>query len=168
MRNIHESKSAIQAQKEESVQFRNTVKGMTNMSTRQLRNFAYECVDHYATYNRLDDFYSLDVSDLPDFVQHKFAAMLMAEDESHAAEATGPDNKHWDSKMLPALMRYLKNSTDKDEAIEFNNVWRDCVTDYMKSNMQELIDNSIADFNSDHGFTKTSSQSYGVHAHGPI
>ena len=69
------------------------------MSLKQLRNFAYECVNHYSTYSRLDDFYSLNVSDLPDFTQHEFASMIIAENESYASEATGPDNKHWDSKI---------------------------------------------------------------------
>ncbi len=109
----------------------------------QLHNFAIECVSHYAKYDPLDEFYSLDIHDLPDFVQHEFAAIIMTDDNAWACEATGPDNKHWESKMLPALTRYLKNSTDKDEAIEFNNVWRECVADYMSRRMQELIDDSI-------------------------
>lgn len=135
---------------------------------KQLKNFAYQCVSHYATYNKLDDFHSLAVSDLPDFIKHEFAAMIMAEDESYASESTGSDNKHWNSKMLPALMRYLKNSTDKDEAIEFNNIWRDCVADYASSYMQELIDQELAEFNSDLGFSKPLHQIYGVSTHAPI
>jgi hypothetical protein len=111
----------------------------------QLRSFARDCVSQYATYDRLDGFYSLNIHDLPDFVQNEFAAMIMCDDNAWASEATGPDNKHWESKMLPALTRYLKNSTDRDEAIEFNNVWRDCVTDYMNNKMQELVDDSIPD-----------------------
>lgn len=111
----------------------------------QLKRFAIECVSNYAEYDHFDGFYSLYVQDLPDFVQNEFAAMIMSDDNAYASEATGPDNKHWESKMLPALMRYLKNSTDQDEAIEFNNTWRDCVTDYMNKKMQELLNNSIPD-----------------------
>jgi hypothetical protein len=111
----------------------------------QIKNFADECVSHYAKYDREDDFYSILIDDLPDFVQHEFAAMIMTSEDEWASEATGPDNKHWDTKMLPALTRYLKNSTDKDEAIEFNNVWRDCVTDYMTNRMQELLEYSLFD-----------------------
>lgn len=111
----------------------------------QVKSFARECASHYAKYNRLDGFYNLDAYDLPDFVQNEFAAIIMSDDNAWAVEATGPDNKHWETKMLPALTRYLKNSTDRDEAIEFNNIWRDCVTDYMKTKMQELIDDSISD-----------------------
>lgn len=111
----------------------------------QLQEFARDCASHYAKYDRYDECYSLDLNDLPDFVRHEFAAVIMCDDNAWASEATGPDNKHWETKMLPALTRYLKNSTDRDEAIEFNNVWRECVTDYMNNKMQELIDDSITD-----------------------
>lgn len=136
--------------------------------SKQLRSFASECVDHYATYDGCDDCYNLDVSDLPDFVQHEFAALIIGSNEAYASEATGPDNKLWDSKMLPALVRYLANSTDKDEGIEFKNIWRDCVTDYLKSSMQELIEDALSDFNSDHGYSHDMSWHTGIPAHGPI
>ncbi len=109
----------------------------------QARRFARDCVSCYAKYDHLDGFYSLNTYDLPDFVQNEFAAIIMCDDNAWAVEATGPDNKHWQTKMLPALTRYLKNSTDKDEAIEFNRIWRECVTDYMNTKMQELINDSI-------------------------
>jgi hypothetical protein len=111
----------------------------------QVRSFAKECVSHYAKFDRLDGFYSLNVHDLPDFVQTEFAAIIMCDDNAWATEASGPDNKHWETRMLPALTRYLKNSTDFDEAIEFNTVWRECVTDYITSKMQQLVDDLIPD-----------------------
>lgn len=135
---------------------------------KDLRCFATECVDHYAIYDKCDDFYTLDVSELPDFVQHEFAALIISSDEGYASEASGPDNKHWDSKMLPALTRYLANSTDKDEAIEFNRIWRDCISDYMTGYMQKLIDDALDDYNSDHGCSHSMSWHTGIPAHDPI
>lgn len=111
----------------------------------QLQSFARECVANYAKFDPTDGFYSLNLNDLPDFVQHEFAAIIMCDDNAWATEATGPDNRYWESKMLPALTRYLRNSTDRDEAIEFNNIWRDCVSAYMNNKMQELLDDSITD-----------------------
>lgn len=124
---------------------------------KELNNFAQDCVNHYANYSKYDESYSLKVSDLPDFVQHEFAALIMSNDESYATEATGPDNPHWDNKMLPALTKYLANSTDKDASIEFNNIWRDCVADYMKGHMQKLIDSALYEFNDDHGYIRAAS-----------
>lgn len=110
-----------------------------------MQSFAHECVSHYAKYDSIDGFYSLDIHDLPEFVQHEFAAIIMSDDNAWATEASGPDNKHWETKMLPALTRYLKNSTDFDEAIEFNTIWRECVTDYLSNKMQELVDDSLTE-----------------------
>lgn len=109
----------------------------------QVQSFTKECVKHYAQYDKSEGFYSLNVSDLPDFVQHEFAAIIMSDDNAWASEANGPDNKYWESKMLPALTRYLKNSTDQDEATEFHNTWRDCVTAYVQTKMQELVDDVL-------------------------
>jgi hypothetical protein len=109
----------------------------------QARNFANECVSHYAGYDKRNHAYKLNVYDLPEFIQNEFASVIMSDDNAWAAEATGPDNRHWESKMLPALTRYLRNSTDKDEAIEFNRIWRECVTDYLHNKMQELVNDSL-------------------------
>lgn len=123
----------------------------------QFRRFIQDCVNLYAHYYKIDEQYSLKVSDLPDFVVHEFAALIMSDNESYAAEATGPDNPHWNNKMLPAMTKYLSNSTDKDTAIEFNNIWRDCVADYMKGHMQKLIDSALYEFNDDHGYIRAAS-----------
>lgn len=135
---------------------------------KQLRSFSKECVEQYARYDDFDGFYSLDVYNLPNFVQHEFAALIIADNEDLASEASGPDNKHWETKMLPALTKYLKNSTDNDEAIEFNKVFRDCVTDYMTSRMQELLDDCICEFNFENDCGFDSIKSYGISAHGSI
>jgi hypothetical protein len=94
--------------------------------------------------------------------------MIMADDEAYAKEATGPDNKNWESKMLPALTSYLRNSTGKDEAIEFNSIWRDCVTDYMTDHMKELIDDVISDFNYDQCLSKKPNPDYDLSENGLI
>lgn len=99
----------------------------------QIQSFVNECLGHYGNC----------VDSLPDFVQHEFAALIMSQEEAYASEATGPDNPHWETKMLPALIRYLKNSTDRDEAIEFNDIWRDCVTKYVSIKMQDLLEDGV-------------------------
>lgn len=135
---------------------------------KELYNFAKECVNHYAIYTEMDDFYTLKVDDLPDFIQHEFAALIISHDKNYASEATGPDNQKWDTEMLPALIKYLKNSTDKDEAIEFNSIWRNCVTEYMNEKMTELLENALHQYNSDQGYTHSSNDSYKFNAHSSI
>lgn len=125
------------------------VKGMTRMSKRELRNHAYRIVSDYAVFNKEFRQYDLIISDLPDFVRHEFASVVLSYDEDYANEANGSDNPAFLDTMLPALTRFLTNTTDKDLEIEFTNAWRDGVTNYMTSYMQELIDESLEDYNSD-------------------
>jgi hypothetical protein len=141
------------------------VKGMTKMSDKQLQGFAYQCVVNYATYNKCDNFYSLAIYQLPDFIIHQFASMLMSSDKGWAMEAISPDNENWEL-MESALINHLKNSTDKDGEIEFNNIWRHCITNHMHKKMQEFLDEAIYEFNSEHRLTKSPEETYGVKAYG--
>ena len=134
----------------------------------QLQSFAQYCVKYYAKRKDHYDEYALKVNEIPDFVKHEFASIIMSHDEAYAVEATGPDNKHWNKKMLPTLTKYLSNSADKDAAVEFNNTWRDCVADYMTAYMQRLINDALYEFNNEHGCIRPASYHYGVSAHGPI
>lgn len=129
-----------------------------------IKQFARDCVSLYATYSDLDGFYSLDVLDLPDFVQNDFASKFMDYDPSLASEATGPDNTLYESKMLPALLRHLQNSTDKDDAIEFNHIWRDCVTSYFHKMIQAELDDVLAIDNYESRCNPTSLYNRSAHA----
>lgn len=117
------------------------VKGLAAMNySKEVSNFAEHLAFHYAKHD--GDVYTLFVSDIAEFDLHEFAAIIMASDDGYANEATGCDNPWYEKAMLPALLRYLKNSTDKDEQIEFNKAWREGVTKYFETTMQELIDDA--------------------------
>jgi hypothetical protein len=121
------------------------VKGMTTYNT--ICKFALDCVLDHAYYCNDQEQYTLEVSDLPDFKRHEFAALLMAYEPDFINEACGADNQHFDTKMVPALLNYLRNSTDKDAQIAFTETWRDCTTSYLANVMQEYIDNALVDYN---------------------
>lgn len=133
------------------------------MSIKTLRNFASYLVGMYAKMKHGQ--YDLFLKDIPDIERHEFAALIMLEDLSKASEATSADNMHWENKMLPALLNYLKNSTDPDEAIEFRNTWKECVTSYFDDEMQEYINDALHEYNSEHGLIESANKSYGVSQH---
>src|SRR6476646_7285070 len=105
-----------------------TVKGMTNMKKQILSRIAYDIILCHAKFDNLSRQYILSLSDLPDFVRHELAAEIISREPNYAHEANGPDNDAYESTMLPALLTYLKNTTDRDAEIEFNNAWREGVT----------------------------------------
>src|SRR5690242_9845377 len=84
-------------------------------------------VTSYANYSQRDNLYVLDTIKIPDFDLSELAASLLQDDPLLASEATGADNPAYANKMLPALLDYLKNPTDKDTKIEFLSAWREGV-----------------------------------------
>lgn len=114
--------------------------------TADVRSFVRSLVSHHASYDRLGGYYSLNIKDVPDFDLHELASLIMSSDDAYASEATGPDNPAYDKTMLPALQRYLRNSTDRDEEIEFTKAWRDGVTSYFHEQIQTLIDAECSDY----------------------
>jgi hypothetical protein len=102
--------------------------------------FVEDVISDYAKYDGDSDSYHVDIDDLPDFTRYEFAVKMMSLDDMLASEATGPDNPDYEKKMLPALTRYLMNSTDRDEEIEFCNAWREGVSAYFNNTFQELLD----------------------------
>jgi hypothetical protein len=116
--------------------------GMGNKTmnyNKQVNSFAGNLVFHYATYNNFSGCYELDLSDIEDFDLHEFAQVIMSSDNMLAAEATSPDNISYEKIMLPALLAHLKDTTDRDNEIEFIKIWREGVTSYFSNIMQELI-----------------------------
>ena len=104
--------------------------------SKQILEFAEHLVYHHAKY---DDRYSLDINNVYEFDKHEFAAIIMASDDGYANEATSCDNPWYETIMLPALLSYLKNSTDKDAQIEFNKAWLQGISKYFEEMMQTII-----------------------------
>ncbi len=100
--------------------------------------FANDLVCEYAKWNSKHNSYLLILNDIPDFELNKFAVKLMSEDL--VLEAISPDNPSYNKDMLPTLLKYLNNSTDRDEEIEFVRTWRESITSYFYPHMQKLID----------------------------
>lgn len=111
-----------------------------------LRNFARDCVKHYAAFE--DGQYCLEIDDLPDFVLEEFASLVMS-DEAFASESTGSDNPLYKTKMLPTLIKLLKNACDPDEKIEFIKAWREGCRDYNKLYLKDYINDALLFYNAD-------------------
>jgi hypothetical protein len=124
------------------------VKGMTNMNT-TIKKFISSLVSNYAEYNKIDGFYSVDISRLPESELEDFSSLIMQKDKAWACEATGLDNPAYENSMLPALNLYLSNPS-KDNEIEYLNKWRKGVSVYFKQAFIENIFMELDHFNMEH------------------
>lgn len=125
---------------------------MDNYS-KELRNFASHLVSHYSRFDRLSQCYTISVNDIADFDIHEFSALIMQSDDAYASEAMGSDNSAYKKTMLPALLTFMKNTTDKDNEIEFVKAWKDGVAQYHTGVMNDLLDRAVEKYNQDEGFT---------------
>jgi hypothetical protein len=132
------------------------INGMRGQLGMIAEEFIKETVKEYATFNQSACQYQLELYDLPDFIQHEFASLLFADNEDLFIEATGPTNPHF-NRMQDALLDYLKNTTDKDNQIECLHVWRDGITDYAKSIMEEQLEEGVYHLNLTKNLLKTNS-----------
>lgn len=125
------------------------VNGVTKMSRNPIKDFVSDIVSNYAKFDKDIKQYTIHLNDISDFTLHELASLIMVEDEAYAHEANGPDNDAYKKTMLPALLRFLKNTTDKDEEIEFVNAWCNGVTSYVKGKMAELLEVAVYEYNAD-------------------
>ncbi len=116
---------------------------------KEVRLFADHLVHAYADYDSMDGFSTIYLQDISDYDIEKFSSLILKNDPDIAAEATGSDNPAYDSKMLPALLSYLEDSTNKDKEIEFNTAWREGVSEYCHKIMEEILSESLNDYNLD-------------------
>ncbi len=104
-------------------------------------------VEYYAKFDSLSKSYILADDDLSDFVFSKIASLIYIDNPDFATESTGPDNDYYDRYMVPALLVYLKDITDKDAKIEFNNSWAKGTTQYAMNVIKKLLEEELEKYN---------------------
>lgn len=117
---------------------------MTKSNFNNIKDYVHQLIYHYAIFDELSNQYVLELNDIPDFDVMRFASILMLENQDYAAEATGCDNKYFERSMLPALITYLYDTTNRDNMYEFSRIWREGVTNYFWNKMQELINDQVS------------------------
>jgi len=120
-----------------------------NKHNKETIRFANLIVFNYAEFDRIDKRFDLDINDVPDFDLHKLAALIMSEDTSYANEATGCDNPAYEKSMLPALHKFMMNSADRDNEIEFLKAWEEGITSYFMPEMGSILEEALIEYNHD-------------------
>ncbi len=137
----------IASNQEMKLLVKNYVMGRTNLNRKNILSFSSEIASEFGKYNRHSQKYELYVDELPDFIQHEFASMIISQDDAYANESTGADNPKFTSQMLPSLLNHLKDISNKDLEMDFINIWRNGVTSYLLNEIQRYLDDSVSDLN---------------------
>jgi hypothetical protein len=106
-------------------------------------------VNQSAKHDSMTTGYELLYDEIDELDLELLTAQLFIEQESIASECTGPDNELYDSKMLPALITLLQNSTDRDSQIEFIKEWKRGAASYAKFKLSQLLEWRLEYYNAD-------------------
>ena len=115
--------------------------------SKHIKKFISVLISNYATFNKVDGCYSVDISKLPESELEEFATYMMDLYPALACEATGLDNPDYENYILPSLRVYLMNPNNKDNEIEYLRRWREGVSSYFKNMFAEFISYELEDFN---------------------
>lgn len=121
-----------------------------NYSKETIR-FVDDLIISYAKFDAWAEQYNIDTSELSILLQEQFASHIMKDNESFASEATGPDNKFYNQRMLPSLLNHMSKPYDKDTLIEFTSTWRNCVVSYCEESMSAILEERLSNYNSYRG-----------------
>lgn len=117
--------------------------------SKHIQTLAKDIASHYARFSKADRLYDLQLEQVADFDLHELSAALIQENPMLASEACGPDNEAYTAKMLPALIEYMSDSTDKGLQLEFTIAWREGITAYCIDIITALVDDALYQMNCD-------------------
>lgn len=115
-------------------------------------------VSHYGKFDPHNKVQMLDIDDVSDFDLHELVAQMMHEDATIACEATGSDNPAYKTRMLPAMIRFMANSSSKDERIEFVHEWREGLAAYFRESISDLLNDCLHRRNCEESFNQKTQQ----------
>lgn len=91
--------------------------------------------------------YDLTFDDLDEINKEELAAQLMIDDTEFACEFTGADNDLFLSKMLPSLIKFLQNTTDKELLHDFAEAWKEGCSLYPRRSVEDLLERRLEEYN---------------------
>lgn len=105
----------------------------------------------YAKKDPFENNYHLCANDVPDFDLCELACLMMQDDKMHAYESLCADNKEFESNMFPALLQYMGDVTNKDNAKKFAQAWQDGILNYMQDRIESLLNDQLEIYNINNG-----------------
>lgn len=115
--------------------------------SKQTLAFADHIVSYYSTYNKLSEQYVLSSGDIADFDIHELCAFIMSDNEDAAYEANSIDNPYYNQLIFPALLKYMRNTADRDGEIEYVKACREGIAAYFDKRIHTLLDERLANHN---------------------
>ena len=125
---------------------------MTIIINEQICQTVNDIVNHYSKYDPSIESYAVDMAKVSPYDLGALASLILSLNEDLASEACGPDNPEYDRTMLPALHKCLRGTID---AIDFQEIWGEGVTDYLRPHIARLLSIELESLNEERKCTTT-------------
>jgi hypothetical protein len=110
------------------------------------RHHAKDIIHNYAEFDDISECYDLRLRDVPEYEIEKLSCLIYLDSPELAAEACGPDNDEFEKSMLPALIRFLDDTSNKDKQEDYLNAWKAGLTAYTKKIALNLLSDELESF----------------------
>lgn len=117
------------------------------LRSRRLVRLMDNIIQDRAKYDPESQRYQLCYDELYSIEQEELTAELFIEEPDYVAEASGPDNDDFESKMAPSLIKLLKNSTNAEARLNFIESWVAGASAYAKAALSDLLQWRLQQFN---------------------
>ena len=114
--------------------------------SQETKSYMYDLIHEHARYDDLAEQYVMDINDLTKRQTERLAAYMMLHQPDMAGEATGPDNRKFDS-MLMSLIKYMKNTENFPARLGFTHHWANGIKHYFIGEIEDLIEITLTVFN---------------------
>jgi hypothetical protein len=121
-------------------------KGINMEFNKSIYRYADDLIEDYAKYDKFTEQFELDVSTINEIELRHFVALILETEPSYAAEAIGPDNSMFETKMVPSLVELLRID-DLKAIVQFRNNWHTSLLKYFAQTMQRIINKKLETYN---------------------
>lgn len=117
--------------------------------SKSVNQLAYNIIAEYSVYDELSELYYFHTSDAPDALLDKLVCRIMIENNELANEAISVDNDCYLTEMLPALQRYLNDTTNLGNQMDYLTIWNHGIRQYFMPTMKQLFADQMDEYTCD-------------------
>lgn len=125
---------------------------MTNYN--DLCKKAHDLAHNKMKFNSLAGCFVFDYAKLTDSDIEDLVADYMIYDRMMSCESTGSDNVRFDTHMMPALLKIIRNADDKSNQYDFITSYRAAVIEYFREAVLALLVAAIERINQEEGYVR--------------
>lgn len=118
------------------------------VKSKEVLSFANYLASEYKLYDKDLGYYEIYSKNIPDVLLDELYSLIIKEEPEWAHDAIF-EHEQYEKSFLPALIKYLSNSTDKSNVHDFLETMKSNIRFYMDDLVNEILQQSLQDIMED-------------------